>query len=333
MNDILSKSISYQKMDTIQFALIGHVDSGKSTLAGQILNHAKYISSRELEVIFKKSEEDGMERWKWARILDIFEEELSRGKTHEFAKIDFEIDNQKYRLIDTPGHSIFIRSMIEGIYGINIAVVIIPMINTEFESVFKGSLKEHLIISRVSGVKKIVLIANKMDAIDWNQDVYIEKTTIVKEFLHKVGYTSSDIISVPISAYQGICLFNLDNMPSWYIGPTFIEALDIISKGNIDSSVSVNFTGNNFVIDTRIINYDQIITLGFTAIIHNSGIEYTTELIGIKNETGCKFIKNGDKCYTIWKFSQEITITDDKVLIRKGESTIGLGKIVKSIKI
>jgi len=318
-----------------------------STLGGQLLHRAQYVDSRDLDKIFKKAEEDGMERWKWARILDIFEEEAARGKTHEFIKIDFEINDQSYILVDTPGHSIFIRSMIEGVYGVKIAGIIIPMPDNEFDAAFRGGvIKEHLIIARASGIEKVILLANKMDLVGWDQEEFDRKTKIVQQFLQKVGYGKNDVITIPVSAFNGIGLgispsidggSIRDGLPDWYSGPTFFEALGSFAKeisflklSDATKTTNIGFSGNSFILDTRIVNYDSIITLGFDAILHIEGKEYVAELVGIKNGEQ-KFVKNGDKCFTIWTLEQAIETKNDKVLIRKGETTIGLGKIVKTV--
>lgn len=322
----------------IQFALIGGVDSGKSTLAGQLV--AKTMDPRELEKIFKKAKEDGMVRWQWARIFDIFEEEAAKGKTHEYIKVDFTINDKNYQVVDTPGHSIFIRSMIEGVYGVKIAGIIIPMVDNEFEAAFKGFIKEHLIIARASGVEKIILMANKMDLICWDENEYNKKVRIVKDFLQKVGYGPSDVISVPVVGNPGedlpaIGITDRIGLPEWVKGPIFLESLDIhesICQLSPPIDTVTTFTGKNFILDTRIVNCDSIMTLGFSAVLHIEGKEYPAELIGIKNGDK-KYIKNLDKCLTIWALEDSVCIKNDRVLIRSSFTTIGLGKIVKTMEI
>lgn len=261
---------------------------------------------------------------------------MARGKTHQSSKVDFRFDGQNYTLVDTPGHSIFIRSMIEGVYAVKIAGLIIPMINNEFESAFKSTLKEHLLIARASGVEKIVLLANKMDLIGWDREEFTKKTDIVKDFLQKVGFNASDIITVPVSAYLGVGLVDKTGLPEWHGGPSFMEAVQI-HQSNLTGMQQPQqrqqtFRGKSFIIDTRVLNCEQIITLGFQAVLHIEGGEHTAELVGIKNGES-KFIKNGDKCFTIWKIEQTINVSNDKILIRKGDNTIGLGKIIKIVEI
>lgn len=315
-----------------KFTMIGHVDTGKSTICGQLLAKSNWIDQRELEKIFNKAVEDKMDRWKWARILDIYEEEALRGKTHEYISIPFEYNETAYELVDTPGHQIFIRSMIEGIQGVKIGCLVVSMINNEFVTSFdKGSLKEHLIIMKASGIEKIIILANKMDAVDWSQTVFEEKCQKIQQYLTRVGYVSQDVTAIPISGWLGIGLTDTVDMPSWYQGLSLLDTLGLQNKNvnqKVDKSDRIDLTGEMFILDTRIINYDSIITIGFESVFHINGDEYDVALIGIKNN-GKEFIKNGDKCYTIWKFNQETKLTSDRVIIRKDTNTIGIGKIMK----
>lgn len=90
-----------------KFVAIGHVDTGKSTFCGHLLYKCNYINDHDFKKIKDKAKQDQMEKWIWARILDIYEEETSRGKTHEFSEIGFTYNDKDYTLIDTPGHQKF----------------------------------------------------------------------------------------------------------------------------------------------------------------------------------------------------------------------------------
>ena len=83
------------------FVAIGHVDTGKSTLCGHLLYKCNYLNEHEFSKIKEQAKKDKMEKWIWARILDIYEEEMSRGKTHEFNEISFNYKDKLYKMTET----------------------------------------------------------------------------------------------------------------------------------------------------------------------------------------------------------------------------------------
>ena len=185
---------------------IGHVDTAKSSLCGHLLYKCGYIDERSMEKIRVKAANEKMSKWVWARVLDIYEEEMVRGKTHEFTTIDFEHDEKKYQLIDTPGHQKFIRSMIEGISkDVNIAILLVSMLDNEFNSGFiKGTLKEHLLLAKSVGIEYLVIVANKMDLIQWNKDNCNKKiNSVIKHIIKDLHWNKNNIRVVPISAFHG----------------------------------------------------------------------------------------------------------------------------------
>ena len=73
----------------VKFVVVGHVDVGKSSLCGQILVNSGYIEQHEFDKIKHQAERDGAKNCLFARILDIYEEERARGKTHEYSSFEF----------------------------------------------------------------------------------------------------------------------------------------------------------------------------------------------------------------------------------------------------
>lgn len=315
-----------------RFVTIGHVDTGKSTLCGHLLYKCGFVNEHEFSKIKENAKKDKMEKWIWARILDIYEEEMSRGKTHEFNEINFEYNNHTYQLIDTPGHQTFIRSMIEGLSrDVNIAVLMVSMIENEFNASFdKGMLKEHLYLAKFIGVQNLIVIANKMDLIDWNQKIFNERISQVKQFLKSIQWNNSNINIIPISSYQGIGLVNINDMPDWYNGNSFLETLDKIDTDNnnmIDSPEEI--LSDSAIVKTLILNsLDSIISAGFSCIGHHKGNELEIEFLKIINKKG--FIKEKEKSKSIIKLKQpQLLYHDMRIVLRKEDITIGLVRIEK----
>lgn len=352
-----------------RFVALGQVDSGKSTLCGHLLYKCGYIDERNMDKIRIKAKEDGMEPWIWARVLDIYEEEQARGKTHEFDSVIF--DNKKtgkqYELIDTPGHQKFVRSMIEGIsQNVNIAIAMISMKDNEFEAAMgNGMMREHLILSRAIGIDHLILIANKMDLIDWDEKKCKEKIiTVTKYVVKTLGWPKDKLYVVPISAFTGTGLIDTDGLPNWYKGKSFIETLDSINDvktiqlsanpliikecdkfvcdiTNLGSASSCDiipkFSNNNSSAikqndddsDSDSSKPRTIVSSGSFFIMHFSGEETDVTVEKISNK-GKPFIKSGEEAKCIMTTPRKINICIGlRVIFRKSNNTIAFGTITK----
>ena len=322
-----------------KFVAIGHVDTGKSCLCGHLLYKCGYIDQHEMNKIREKAIKDKMEKWVWSRVLDIYEEEMLRGKTHEFNLINFEFNKKNYQLIDTPGHQTYVRSMIEGIsQDVNVCVLLISMIPNEFESSFeKGMLKEHLILARSLDIRFIILVGNKMDAIDWNQEIYQKSMEKVKKFLKSIQWREKCIREIPISAFQGIGLTDNLEMPDWYKGDNLLKILDELPNPKNSKIIDLercNLT-DTFIVEMRLLNLEEIVSAGFIMNCHYQGEESEIKILKLKENLDSKtykvFAKKGEKIVALVKSNQKIKISENlKMIYRKNNYTIGFGVVLKT---
>ena len=317
----------------IRFVTIGHVDTGKSTLCGHLLYKCGFVSDHDFNKIKEKAKKDKMEKWIWARILDIYEEEMIRGKTHEFNEINFEFKDNIYQLIDTPGHQTYIRSMIDGISrNVNIAVLMVSMIENEFNASFdKGMLKEHLFLAKFVGIQNLIIVANKMDIINWDQDIYNSRISKVKQFLNNIQWKEQFTYYIPISSYLGHGLTDLDNIPDWYKGLSFLETLNTINQNINNDNANDNklILSNCAIVKTMILNsLDSIISGGFECIGHYQGKEIEINFDKILNDN--KTLKTGQRSKSVIKLKEPINLYHDmRIILRKDDNTVGLIRIDK----
>ena len=329
--------------DIKKFVCIGHVDTGKSCLCGHLLYKCGYVDEHEIDKIRKQAKIDKMEKWVWSRVLDIYEEEMKRGKTHEYNEINFEKDGKKYQLIDTPGHKSFIRQMIEGISGnVNIAVLLLSMIDNEFESSFeRGMLKEHLILARAVGIEHLIIIGNKMDVIMWDKEECNKKIKKVMSFIKKkIKWPIKNISIVMMSAFHGIGLTDLDGIGDegqWYIkngGKSFLECLDQIpitfKSANLVDEEKDNEKDKDtdrFLAKVMLLGLEnEVVTIGYKCIVHCEKQEFDIEIDQIKKVI---IARNGDIIECIMKLDKKYIINANaKIIMRKNENTIGYGTIV-----
>lgn len=269
-------------MEPIRFVLIGHVDHGKSTLAGHLLYKAGKFSEHDLEKTTKEAEGSKMSRWKWAFLLDTNGEERVRGKTHEFSVVPFRHDGSAFELIDTPGHSTFVRSMIQGIglFPNVIAVLVVSAIPNECHSAFeKGMLKEQCILARASGILHLVVAINKMDAVEWKEENFDSVRNLLRPFLKSLRFKS--VQYHPVSAYEGK---GIDDV--------FQSLKSLAQEPPRQPSISTDSetAASTHRVNCKVLRCDNIITVGFQCIAHINGKEHEVTVTQIQ---GRKFIKSG----------------------------------------
>lgn len=149
------KVIKYDtKLDPLNLVFIGHVDAGKSTLAGRVLKESGEVTDDEVRKYEQEALEKHREGWYLAYIMDINEEEKAKGKTVEYGKAHFQLTKKRFTLIDAPGHKNYVPNMIMGACQADVACLVISAKVGEFESGFEkgGQTQEHLHLAKALGV-------------------------------------------------------------------------------------------------------------------------------------------------------------------------------------
>ena len=89
---------------TINLVIIGHVDSGKSTLMGHLLFKLGVVNPQDMHKMEKISDQYGKGSFKFAYVLDEGEEERRRGVTIDVGQSYFETKHRQFVILDAPGH-------------------------------------------------------------------------------------------------------------------------------------------------------------------------------------------------------------------------------------
>ena len=220
---------------------IGHVDAGKSTISGNTLVLTGQVDLRTVLRYEKEAKELHRESWYLAFIMDTDPEERARGKTVDVGRAEFETAARRFTLLDAPGHATYVPAMINGASQADIGVLVISARRGEFEGGFErdGQTREHALLAKTLGIKKLVIAVNKMDdptvVTDegtWNQERYDSIVGKLKPFLRKsCGYAIlKDCYFLPLSGLNGANLMHrvTKDVCNWYDGPSLLELLDII---------------------------------------------------------------------------------------------------------
>ncbi|MGC1135766.1 MAG: translation elongation factor EF-1 subunit alpha [Nitrososphaeraceae archaeon] len=222
--------MSASKKPHMNLVVVGHVDNGKSTTVGHLMVDLKVIDQRTIDAYAKESEATGKgDTFKYAWVLDSIKEERDRGVTIDLAFQKFETQKFFYTLIDAPGHRDFIKNMITGASEADAAVLVVSVKPGETEAATDpgGQAREHAFLSRTLGVSQIVVALNKMDDVAYSEQRFKEVKDLVEKMLKLVGYNTSKVQFIPVSAWKGDNLAKLSENTPWYKGPTLAESLDM----------------------------------------------------------------------------------------------------------
>ncbi|EPR79573.1 Elongation factor Tu GTP binding domain protein [Spraguea lophii 42_110] len=214
------------KKPTYSAVLIGHVDAGKSTIGGSILNSLNLIDSRTLDKYKKESAEMYRESWYLSWALDTNPEERAKGKTVEICKVGISLENTNVSLIDSPGHKLYVSQMIAGANQADIAILVISAKQNEFEAGLKGGqTREHIILAKAGNIDKVVVVINKMDEINYNEEIYRSMISKLDMILAKLF---SKIKYIPVSGLNSININKRekDDPMEWYKEETLLEYLN-----------------------------------------------------------------------------------------------------------
>jgi sulfate adenylyltransferase large subunit len=202
----------------LKLVITGHVDHGKSTLIGRLLFDTGSLPEDKITEIRQICSALGKE-FEFGYVLDNLEEERDQGITIDTTQIFFSSKKRHYVIIDAPGHVEFIKNMITGASQADAAAIIIDV-----EEGVREQTKRHAFILGMLGIKKVIVLINKMDQVGYDQERFIAVKDACINFLNEIGLKTFHII--PISASNGDNVAAKSTHISWYRGPTFLESLD-----------------------------------------------------------------------------------------------------------
>jgi sulfate adenylyltransferase subunit 1 len=224
--------------ELLRFTTAGSVDDGKSTLIGRMLYDSKSIFQDQLEAVEKVSKRRGESEVNLALLTDGLRAEREQGITIDVAYRYFSTPKRKFIIADTPGHTQYTRNMVTGASTANVALVLVDARNGVVEQT-----RRHAIIASLLQIPHIVICINKMDLVDYKQEVYEKIKEDFENFASKLDVY--DVHFIPISALRGDNVVHRSKETSWYEGQTlmyYLENVHIASDYNfIDSRFPVQY--------------------------------------------------------------------------------------------
>ena len=221
-------------MELLRFTTAGSVDDGKSTLIGRLLYDSKSIFEDQYEAIEESSKRKGDETVNLALLTDGLRAEREQGITIDVAYRYFATPRRKFIIADTPGHIQYTRNMVTGASTANLAIILI-----DARLGIQEQTHRHTIIATLLGIPHIVFCINKMDLVDFSEEVYHGIKQDLEAFASKLNVV--DIRFVPISALLGDnIVLDSENMP-WYKGGTLLYHLENIHIGSDHNHIDCRF--------------------------------------------------------------------------------------------
>ncbi|MXO62641.1 sulfate adenylyltransferase subunit CysN [Qipengyuania oceanensis] len=215
---------THQHKTMLRFITCGSVDDGKSTLIGRLLYDSKMIFEDQLDALESDSKRVGTQGGEidFALLVDGLAAEREQGITIDVAYRFFNTEKRKFIVADCPGHEQYTRNMVTGASTADLAVILIDA--------RKGVLvqtRRHSYICHLLGIRNIVLAVNKMDLVDYSQEVFERIVEDYRGFAESIGIES--FTAIPISGFKGD---NITSSPShhtpWYDGPSLIDHLETV---------------------------------------------------------------------------------------------------------
>ncbi len=222
-------SKGYLDMELLRFTTAGSVDDGKSTLIGRLLYDSKSIFEDQLEAVKRASILQGNKMMDLALLTDGLRAEREQGITIDVAYRYFATPKRKFIIADTPGHIQYTRNMVTGASTANAALILIDARNGVTEQTYR-----HSYIASLLQIPHIIICVNKMDLVDYKEEVFEEIKRSIRDFVAKLD--GHDIRFVPISALKGDNVVDVSDKMPWYRGGTLLyilENMHIASDNNM----------------------------------------------------------------------------------------------------
>ncbi|MGK5442330.1 sulfate adenylyltransferase subunit CysN [Micromonospora sp. URMC 105] len=221
-------------MDLLRFATAGSVDDGKSTLIGRLLYDTKSLFTDQLAAVEAVSAARGDEYTNLALLTDGLRAEREQGITIDVAYRYFATPRRKFIIADTPGHIQYTRNMVTGASTADLALILVDARKGLVEQS-----RRHAFLCSLLRVPHLVLCVNKMDLVDYAQEVYERIADEFTAFAAKLDVP--DLTVVPISALKGDNIVTRSEKMPWYEGPSLLHHLERVHIASDRNLVDVRF--------------------------------------------------------------------------------------------
>jgi sulfate adenylyltransferase subunit 1 len=321
-----------QTNNVLRFMTCGSVDDGKSTLIGRLLFDTKTILTDTLTQIEKTSKKRGMTAIDLSLITDGLQAEREQGITIDVAYRYFTTGTRKYIIADAPGHEQYTRNMVTAASTAQLAIILIDA--------RKGMLtqtRRHSFLSKLVGIKHILVAVNKMDLINYDESKYQAICAAYLQFAQDINLVKPgvNIDFIPMSALNGDMIVERGNSLGWFKGPTLLELLE-----KVDTSQDIKDTNLRFPVQyvCRPHASDNKDLHDFRAFMGRieSGLLKVNDRVKVLpsgHESTVKEIRVGDAIIQEAIPEQSVTVSlADEIDISRGDMLVHKDEVIEAVK-
>jgi sulfate adenylyltransferase subunit 1 len=306
----------HENKDLLRFLTCGNVDDGKSTLIGRLLYDSKLIYEDQMAAIEKDSQKfnttDG--DFDLALLVDGLQSEREQGITIDVAYRYFSTDKRKFIIADTPGHEQYTRNMVTGASTCDLAIVMV-----DARHGIQTQTRRHSYICSLLGIKHIIVAINKMDLMDYSQEVYQKIKADYRDMAK--NFNIDDIRFVPISALNGDNVVTPSEAMDWYPGATLMKLLETVKIDQDKDLEHMRFP-------VQYVNRPNLNFRGFCGTLASGLVEVGDEVTALPSgkQSRIKSIYTFDGELETARPGQAITITlEDEIDVSRGDMLVHNG--------
>jgi len=333
--DIEAYLKEHENKDMLRFLTCGSVDDGKSTLIGRMLYDSKMIFEDQLSAVESESKKYGTtgDKLDMALLVDGLQSEREQGITIDVAYRFFTTENRKFIIADTPGHEQYTRNMVTGASTADVAIILIDA--------RKGILtqtRRHSFIVNLLGIEHVIVAVNKMDLVDFSQEVFEDIKASYETLANKLGIKNRYYI--PLSALNGDNVVDVSSHTPWYKGKALLTLLDTMD-------ISKEVKKESFRLPIQYVNRPNLDFRGFCGTIASGSISIGDDITVLPSGKSTK-VKSIINAGDVTEAHRDITTqeayapmavtitTEDEIDISRGDMIVhtdDLPRVSNSLKV
>ena len=297
-------------LSTLRYITCGSVDDGKSTLLGRMLYEAQLIFDDQIDSLISDSKKIGTQGNKidFALLVDGLAAEREQGITIDVAYRFFSTKKRKFIVADSPGHEQYTRNMVTAASNAELAIILIDARNG-----IMPQTRRHSFIANLLGIKNIIVAINKMDLVDYDQEVYKK---ILEDYEHQVlsELNVSEIHFIPVSALEGDNITKNSSNMNWYKGKPLMSLLE--------SAVVESSANSVFSLPVQYVNRPSLDFRGFCGTVSSGKLKVGDDIhvYGSNEDAKVREIYIGDQKRNTANINDAVTITLEREIdISRGD--------------